>query len=78
MVFRLADFDDFISIGQGCESVFYRAEQNGKKVKLTAYAGRVFWQHELESEELNQYLDKLGELRAKQVLEDVEIERIFR
>lgn len=78
MVFRLADFDDFLAIAQGCESIFYRAEANGKKVRLTTYAGRVFWQRELEQESLNQYLDKLGELRAKQVLEDVEIERIFR
>ena len=78
MVFRLADFDDFLSIAQGCESIFYRTEGNGKRVKLTTYAGRVFWQHELAQEELNGFLDRLGELRAKQVLEDVEIERIFR
>ena len=78
MVFRLADFDDFLAIAEGCEGVFYRAEASGKKVRLTTYAGRVFWQSELEQDNLNQYLDKLGDLRAKQVLEDVEIERIFR
>ena len=78
MVVRLADFEDFLTIAQGCESIFYRAETNGKKVRLTTYAGRVFWQREVEQENLNQFLDRLGELRAKQGLEDVEIERFFR
>jgi hypothetical protein len=83
LVFKLRDFDDFLSCAKCCDQVFFMKEVKGGRIRITAYAGRVWWEgyFENEGEDLRRrgiIEEELEELHSKEVLEDTELELIFR
>jgi hypothetical protein len=79
MVFRLESFDDFVDCARGCQYVFFMKQQVRGGVKIVVHAGRVYWSGVLaEGEEGKKVEDELRSLGAKQILEDVPQEQVFR
>lgn len=79
MVFRLEDFDDFVDCARGCQYVFFMKLQVKSGVKIIAHAGRVYWSGVLADGKSSEKVeDELRGLGAKQVLEDVPQEQVFR
>ncbi|MDG6918976.1 MAG: hypothetical protein JRN62_06020 [Nitrososphaerota archaeon] len=78
MVFRLEEFDDFVDCAKGCLYVFFMKHQVRDGVKIVAHAGRVYWSGVLKDERAQRAEDELRSLGAKQILEDVPPEQVFR
>ncbi len=79
MVFRLENFDDFVDCARGCQNVFFMKQQVKGGVKVIAYAGRVYWSDVyLDGKGVEKVEDELRNLGAKQILEDVPQEQVFR
>jgi hypothetical protein len=79
MVFRLEDFDDFVDCARGCLYIFFMKQQVKDGVKIIAHAGRVYWSHNFaDGKGVEKVEDELRNLGAKQILEDVPQEQVFR
>lgn len=79
MVFRLESFDDFADCARGCQYVFFMKQQVREGVKIVAHAGRVYWSEIFVNGKSSEKVeDELRNLGAKQILEDVPQEQVFR
>ncbi len=79
MVFRLEDFDDFVDCAKGCQYVFYMRQHAKGGMRIVAHAGRVYWSGVVgDGKEQEKVEEELRALGAKQILEDVPQEQVFR
>jgi hypothetical protein len=79
MVFRLEDFDDFLDCARDCQYVFFMKQQVREGVKIVAHAGRVYWSDVfIDGKEVEKVEVELKNLGAKQILDDVPQEQVFR